>query len=45
MLVHISPYEEDVCETMCSLNFAKRARGTESNKEIPEVNLLVVVPR
>ncbi|KAK4273527.1 hypothetical protein QN277_021910 [Acacia crassicarpa] len=36
MLVHISPYEEDVCETMCSLNFAKRARATESNKEIPE---------
>ncbi|KAF7805175.1 kinesin-like protein KIN-14U [Senna tora] len=35
MLVHISPSEEDVCETICSLNFAKRARATESNKEIP----------
>lgn len=39
MLVHISPYEEDVCETMCSLNFAKRARATESIKEIPEVKI------
>ncbi|XP_054804392.1 kinesin-like protein KIN-14U isoform X2 [Prosopis cineraria] len=36
MLVHISPSEEDACETMCSLNFAKRARATEYNKEIPE---------
>ncbi|KAK7277867.1 hypothetical protein RJT34_22886 [Clitoria ternatea] len=36
MLVHISPSEEDVCETICSLNFAKRARAIESNKEVPE---------
>ncbi|KAG4911207.1 hypothetical protein JHK87_057323 [Glycine soja] len=35
MLVHISPSEEDVCETVCSLNFAKRARAIESNKEVP----------
>ncbi|XP_061349441.1 kinesin-like protein KIN-14U isoform X2 [Gastrolobium bilobum] len=35
MLVHISPSEEDVCETICSLNFAKRARAIESNKELP----------
>ncbi|XP_006606487.1 kinesin-like protein KIN-14U isoform X1 [Glycine max] len=35
MLVHISPSEEDVCETVCSLNFAKRARAIESNKEMP----------
>lgn len=35
MLVHISPSEEDVCETICSLNFAKRARAIESNKEVP----------
>ncbi|XP_022640932.1 kinesin-like protein KIN-14U isoform X2 [Vigna radiata var. radiata] len=34
MLVHISPSEEDVCETICSLNFAKRARAIESNKEV-----------
>ncbi|KAK2402950.1 P-loop containing nucleoside triphosphate hydrolase superfamily protein [Trifolium repens] len=35
MLVHISPSEEDVCETVCSLNFAKRARAIESNREVP----------
>ncbi|RDY08423.1 Kinesin-like protein KIN-14U, partial [Mucuna pruriens] len=35
MLVHISPSEEDVCETICSLNFAKRVRAIESNKEVP----------
>ncbi|TKY52161.1 Kinesin protein KIFC3 [Spatholobus suberectus] len=35
MLVHISPSEEDVCETICSLNFAKRARAIESSKEVP----------
>ncbi|XP_057424079.1 kinesin-like protein KIN-14U isoform X2 [Lotus japonicus] len=34
MLVHISPSEEDVCETICALNFAKRARAVESNKEV-----------
>lgn len=45
MLVHISPSEEDVCETICSLNFAKRARAIESksNKEVPLVNLLKFV--
>lgn len=36
MLVHVSPYEEDVGETTCSLSFAKRARGIESNRELPE---------
>ncbi|XP_010245378.1 PREDICTED: kinesin-like protein KIN-14D isoform X2 [Nelumbo nucifera] len=36
MLVHISPCEEDVAETICSLNFAKRVRGVESNRELPE---------
>jgi len=43
MLVHISPSEEDVCETICSLNFAKRARAIESNKEVPMVNLIKLV--
>lgn len=37
MLVHVSPCEEDVGETICSLNFAKRARGIESNRELSEV--------
>lgn len=41
MLVHISPSEEDVCETICSLNFAKRARAIESNKEVPVVIFLI----
>lgn len=36
MLVHISPYEEDVGETTCSFTFAKRARAVESNRELPE---------
>lgn len=36
MLVHASPYEEDVMETCCSLTFARRARAIESNRELPE---------
>ncbi|WVZ50096.1 hypothetical protein U9M48_001384 [Paspalum notatum var. saurae] len=36
MVVHISPSEDDVGETVCSLSFAKRARSIESNREIPE---------
>ncbi|XP_071712680.1 kinesin-like protein KIN-14T [Rutidosis leptorrhynchoides] len=37
MLVHVSPKEEDLCETVCSLNFALRLRSihlgkTESNE-------------
>ncbi|KAL1220847.1 Kinesin-like protein KIN-14U [Cardamine amara subsp. amara] len=32
MLVHISPREEDVGETICSLSFTKRARAVESNR-------------
>ncbi|KAF5740553.1 P-loop containing nucleoside triphosphate hydrolases superfamily protein [Tripterygium wilfordii] len=36
MLVHVSPYEDDVGETICSLSFAYRARAIESNREVPE---------
>ncbi|ERN16880.1 kinesin-like protein KIN-14U isoform X1 [Amborella trichopoda] len=36
MLVHLSPREDDIGESICSLSFAKRARGIESSKEIPE---------
>ncbi|PIA44635.1 hypothetical protein AQUCO_01700315v1 [Aquilegia coerulea] len=36
MLVHVSPCEEDVGETTCSLIFAKRVRAVESNKELSE---------
>ncbi|CAH8272482.1 unnamed protein product [Arabidopsis lyrata] len=32
MLVHISPRDEDVGETICSLSFTKRARALESNR-------------
>ncbi|XP_004296149.1 PREDICTED: uncharacterized protein LOC101301282 [Fragaria vesca subsp. vesca] len=48
MLVHVSPKEEDLCETVCSLNFATRARSihlgnTDSTeqreKEVAMLNL------
>lgn len=34
MLVHVSPREEDVGETICSLGFATRARGIHLGKEL-----------
>lgn len=37
MIVHVSPCEEDVGETIYSLCFAKRARAVESFKEPSEV--------
>ncbi|RWR97275.1 hypothetical protein CKAN_02669800 [Cinnamomum micranthum f. kanehirae] len=39
MVVHISPSEDDAGETTCSLNFAKRARAIESNRDLPEAIL------
>ncbi|KAB5565239.1 hypothetical protein DKX38_005293 [Salix brachista] len=33
MLVHVSPKEEDLCETICSLNFATRVKGVHLGKE------------
>ncbi|XP_050277519.1 kinesin-like protein KIN-14T [Quercus robur] len=33
MLVHVSPKEEDLCETICSLNFATRARSIHLGSE------------
>ncbi|KDP23612.1 hypothetical protein JCGZ_23445 [Jatropha curcas] len=36
MLVHVSPCQEDVGETICSLSFANRARAIETNGELPE---------
>ncbi|XP_062198074.1 kinesin-like protein KIN-14O [Phragmites australis] len=36
MVVHISPSEDDVSDTVCSLSFAKRARSIESNRDISE---------
>ncbi|XP_077218768.1 kinesin-like protein KIN-14U [Tasmannia lanceolata] len=36
MLVHISPSDDDVGETICSLNFAERARAIESSREPSE---------
>ncbi|XP_057954144.1 kinesin-like protein KIN-14B [Malania oleifera] len=35
MLVHISPKEEDLCETVCSLNFAIRVRSIHLACEEP----------
>ncbi|KAF9670051.1 hypothetical protein SADUNF_Sadunf13G0028300 [Salix dunnii] len=41
MLVHISPCEEDVGETICSLSFANRARATETYRDLTEdINML-----
>ncbi|KAK9273189.1 hypothetical protein L1049_017996 [Liquidambar formosana] len=38
MLVHVSPKEEDLCETICSLNFATRVRTIHlGNGESAEV--------
>ncbi|XP_050223813.1 kinesin-like protein KIN-14U isoform X2 [Mercurialis annua] len=36
MLVHVSPCEEDLGETICSLTFANRARAIETSGELPE---------
>ncbi|KAF7119943.1 hypothetical protein RHSIM_Rhsim13G0235100 [Rhododendron simsii] len=33
MLVHVSPKEEDLCEAICSLNFATRARSIHLGNE------------
>ncbi|KAK2980861.1 hypothetical protein RJ640_003088, partial [Escallonia rubra] len=33
MLVHVSPSEEDLCETVCSLNFGTRVRSIHLGKE------------
>ncbi|KAI7726244.1 hypothetical protein M8C21_008588 [Ambrosia artemisiifolia] len=35
MLVHVSPKEEDLCETVCSLNFALRLRSIHLGKTEP----------
>jgi hypothetical protein len=36
MLVHVSPKEMDIKETVCSLSFASRARGTHIGHEISQ---------
>nr|GMD04703.1 kinesin-like protein KIN-14U [Ipomoea batatas] len=36
MLVHVSPYEDDIVETVCSFSFAKRARAVECNRDLSE---------
>ncbi|PPD84592.1 hypothetical protein GOBAR_DD18480 [Gossypium barbadense] len=33
MLVHVSPKEEDLCETICSLNFAARVKSVQLGHE------------
>uniref|UniRef100_A0A1J3GPA0 Kinesin-like protein KIFC3 n=1 Tax=Noccaea caerulescens TaxID=107243 RepID=A0A1J3GPA0_NOCCA len=33
MLVHVSPKEDDLCETICSLNFATRAKNIHLGQE------------
>ncbi|TYI02861.1 hypothetical protein ES332_A11G297000v1 [Gossypium tomentosum] len=36
MLVHISPCQEDLEVTICSLSFAKRAKAVDSSRGLPE---------
>uniref|UniRef100_A0A2P2JXP8 Kinesin-like calmodulin-binding protein n=3 Tax=Rhizophora mucronata TaxID=61149 RepID=A0A2P2JXP8_RHIMU len=36
MVVHISPCEEDIGESICSLSFANRARAVETNRHSAE---------
>ncbi|KAA3472797.1 Kinesin-like calmodulin-binding protein [Gossypium australe] len=36
MLIHISPCQEDLEETICSLSFAKRAKAVDSSRGLPE---------
>lgn len=43
MLVHISPRDEDVGETICSLSFTKRARAVESNRGLTAVSTCTAV--
>ncbi|PKI71548.1 kinesin-like protein KIN-14T [Punica granatum] len=52
MLVHVSPKEEDLCETICTLNFAARVRSTclgnedpteKAQKEAAKENLQAVI--
>lgn len=43
MLVHISPRDEDVGETICSLSFTKRARAIESNRGLTDVSTCTAV--
>lgn len=39
MLVHVSPKEEDLCETICTLNFAARVRSVRLGNEDPIVSI------
>ncbi|KAF5725538.1 kinesin-like protein KIF3A-like isoform X1 [Tripterygium wilfordii] len=47
MLVHVSPKEEDLCETVCSLNFATRAKsihlGNDDSVEVREQKQVALV--
>lgn len=43
MLVHISPRNEDVGETICSLSFTKRARAVESNRGLTAVSTCTAI--
>lgn len=40
MLVHVSPKEEDLCETICSLNFAMRVKSVHLACDEPAVKIL-----
>lgn len=38
MLVHVSPKEEDLCETICTLGFGARVRSIHLGTEDPIVS-------
>lgn len=42
MLVHVSPTETDLGETICSLSFATRVRGTHLGHDLSAVCPLLI---
>lgn len=43
MLVHVSPKEDDLCETICSLNFATRVKSVHLGHEDSNVSRCNIV--
>lgn len=44
MLVHVGPHEEDLCETLCTLNFATRVKRVQLRNEESTVSLKQSTP-
>lgn len=43
MLVHVSPKEEDLCETICSLNFAARVKSVHLGNDETNVSFSMLI--